>query len=349
MRKRKQKIRKSIRTFYIIFAIIVIAFCSATILNKILTKDTYEKKEAILNYTNKLNTTYSVDLKNNKFMNEKTLPMNKVYVTNLIDKINMNLDFEYNASRYTDLTYSYSVVGVLNGAYSKDGTSQKVWEKEYVLLEKTEDKKSNDTININEDISIDVSKYNQEIYNFEKTLGMAITANFNVQLRVNINGRMDETQINDNYVSDIIVELGEQTTEITGKLADETGETLYNTTVDNKNNTLSIIVNMIALSIALIFLKYISTNTTNLNTVRNNYKLELNRILKSCEDKIVKLSKNMDLDGKEVIEVNDFGELIKLSEELYKPILYWNSNVKEESEFFVMTNNVIYKFVLKLK
>ena len=93
----------------------------------------------------------------------------------------------------------------------------------------------------------------------------------------------------------------------------------------------------------------ISVNTTNLNTVRNNYKLELNRILKSCEDKVVKLSKNVELKGKEVIEVNDFGELIKLSEELYKPILYWNSNLKEESDFFVITNNVIYKFVLNAK
>ena len=51
----------------------------------------------------------------------------------------------------------------------------------------------------------------------------------------------------------------------------------------------------------------------------------------------------------EIIEVKDFGELIKLSEELYKPILYWNSNQKEEAEFFVITNNVIYKFILKVK
>ena len=191
---------------------------------------------------------------------------------------------------------------------------------------------ANNTINIKENIPIDVNEYNDEIYNFEKTLGMAITANLNVQLRVNIDGKINDTQINDNYVSNIDIELGEQTTEITGKLTDETEDTLYKTTTNNKNNTVVIAV-----------------NTTNLNTVRNNYKLELNRILKSCEDKIVKLSRNVDLNGKEVIEVNDFGELIKLSEELYKPILYWNSNQKEESEFFVITNSVIYKFILKVK
>ena len=220
MRKRKQKLRKSIRTFYIVLAISIIAFCSATIFNKTVKKDTYDKKEIILTYTNKLNTTYDVDLKDNKFMDQKTLPMGKTYVTNLIDKINMKFDFSYDASKYTELTYSYSIVGVLNGAYSKNGTPQKVWEKEYVLLEETENKKSNNTINIKENIPIDVNEYNDEIYNFEKTLGMAITANLNVQLRVNIDGKINDTQINDNYVSNIDIELGEQTTEITGKLTD---------------------------------------------------------------------------------------------------------------------------------
>ena len=349
MRKRKQKLRKSIRTFYIVLAISVMAFCSATIFNRIVKKDTYDIKEILLSYTNKLNTTYTVDLKNNNFIEEKTLPMGKTYVTELIDKINMNFDFSYNASKYTELTYSYSVVGVLNGAYSKNGTPQNVWEKEYVLLQKTENKKSNNTINIKENIPIDVNKYNDEIYNFEQTLGMAITANLNVQLRVNIDGKINNTDIKDNYVSDINIELGEQTTQITGKLTDETGDTLYKTTTNNKNNTIVITVNTILIIAALVWLRYISVNTTNLNTVRNNYKLELNRILKSCEDKIVKLSRNIDLNGKEIIEVKDFGELIKLSEELYKPILYWNSNQKEEAEFFVITNNVIYKFILKVK
>ena len=88
MRKRKQKLRKSIRTFYIVLAISIIAFCSAIIFNKTVKKDTYDKKEIILTYTNKLNTTYDVDLKDNKFMDQKTLPMGKTYVTNLIDKIN---------------------------------------------------------------------------------------------------------------------------------------------------------------------------------------------------------------------------------------------------------------------
>lgn len=66
--------------------------------------------------------------------------MGKTYVTNLIDKINMKFDFSYDASKYTELTYSYSIVGVLNGAYSKNGTPQKVWEKNMFYWKKQKTK-----------------------------------------------------------------------------------------------------------------------------------------------------------------------------------------------------------------
>ena len=270
-------------------------------------------------------------------------------ITPAVDKINMNFNYLYDLSEKTNLSYSYSIVGVLKGDYSKDGISYNVWEKEYILLEKNENKINSDKIKINENIQIDVNKYNDEIYNFEQTLGMAIDAKLNVQLRVNIDGYIKDTKLKDKYVSNIDIELGKKTTQIIGNLSDEKGDALYKTVENKKNNSISIIINCLLIIVSVAWLRYILKNTTNMNTVRNNYKLELNRILKSCGDKIVKLSRNIELSGKEIIEVKDFGELIKLSEELYKPILYWNSNQKEESEFFVITNSVIYIYILKLE
>lgn len=349
MRSRKRKIRKSIRTFYIVFAIIIIAFCSASIFKKTTNKDEYNKNEIILSYTNKLDTKYSVDMKDNPFIKEE-LPMGQTYVTDLIDGIKMNFNYTYDASKYTKLNYSYSIIGVLTATYSKDGTPQKVWEKETVLLEAIENRTSENIVKIDESINIDIEKYNDEINAFEETLGMAVDAKLNVQLRININGNIENTILNNKYISNIDVELGEKTTQINGNLDEEKSDVLYRT-VKNKSNSngLVIALNIMLIVVAVAWLRYITTKTINMNTVRNNYKLELNRILKSCEDKIVKLSKNIDLTGKEIIEVNDFGELIKISEELYKPILYWNSNQKEEAEFFVITNNVIYRYILKLK
>ena len=101
------------------------------------------------------------------------------------------------------------------------------------------------------------------------------------------------------------------------------------------------------LSIYIIY--YVRFKTKKFNAIRNEFKLELNRILKSCQDRIVIVKNQIDNDSESIIDVNDFGELIKLSEELYKPILCWISdNLEEEqAQFSVISNKVKYRFIFR--
>ena len=45
--------------------------------------------------------------------------------------------------------------------------------------------------------------------------------------------------------------------------------------------------------------------------------------------------------------VKDFGEIVKVSEELFKPILYWISPRNDEAWFTVMSHGVTYRYILK--
>ena len=72
----------------------------------------------------------------------------------------------------------------------------------------------------------------------------------------------------------------------------------------------------------------------------------MNRILRLCQDKIVKVSTRPEVTGN-IVVVRDFGEIVKLSEELFKPILYYMDTETEEAWFSVMSNNVTYRYILK--
>ena len=87
--------------------------------------------------------------------------------------------------------------------------------------------------------------------------------------------------------------------------------------------------------------------TRNNNTVRNEYKIELNKILKGCDEKIVEVNSRIETSGQGLVDVREFDEVLKVSEELFKPILYWNNEKEEESWFCVLGNNMIYRYVLK--
>lgn len=347
MKKTKPKLRKSIRIFYILVAIAAILICSTLIYGELTTNSSIIKKE-ILEYKNKFKADYKVNVKENSFIEAENLPMGKVYVTELIDSIDMNLKYLYEATEDANINYNYSIVGVLEAKYSIDGVYHTVWEKEYELKPLTENNTTGKKVEINESINIDLEKYNEDISKFEQKFGMGLKATLGIELRVATSSEVGKMQVYNDYATNIEMDLGEKTTQIRGDFNQtETENVKQDHTIDGSINKIIIFVYVCVIILAIVVLKNILLNTRNSNIVRNTFRLELNRILKSCGDKIVKLSQKLDLENKEIIDVKDFGELIKLSEELYKPILYWSSMEKEEAEFFIITNNVIYRFKLQ--
>lgn len=347
MNKKKSRIRKSIRNFYIILAILIILICSVLI-NIELNKSNSSKKESILTYQNKLDVDYSVNIEKNEFIKDKTLPMGQIYVTDLIDSIDMDLNYLYSATEKAEVKYDYSIIGVLEAKYTKDGVKQKVWEEEYELKPVVENSINGKSIEIKEKVNIDLEKYNKKVYKFEQELGMGLEASLSIQLRVKMNSKIKGEGFKNEYVSNIKIELGEKTTQIFGDFNDNEKEEVKQSLIDLEDNSkTSAIIYIGIIILAAAWLWNILFNTKSTNVIKNEYKLELNKILKYCGDKIVKLSQQIELKGKEVIEVKDFGEIIKLSEELYKPVLYWDSPEKEEADFFIITNNVIYRYKLR--
>ena len=84
-----------------------------------------------------------------------------------------------------------------------------------------------------------------------------------------------------------------------------------------------------------------------MNKTRNEFRQELNRILKICQDKIVQVSTKPIDKPEDVVLVKDFGEIVKISEELFKPILYYFDSQKEEAWFSVMSGKTTYRYILK--
>lgn len=141
---------------------------------------------------------------------------------------------------------------------------------------------------------------------------------------------------------------GKKVTFVTGVLEDEKiGYTEQPIQETQEKNMTTVVVNILLTLIALGMLIYIYTRTYVQKKLKNEYKLELNKILRTCKDKIVQVSIQMEMISEDIIEVKDFGELIKLSEELAKPILCWIDKTEDKTWFGVISGNVTYQYILK--
>ncbi len=162
----------------------------------------------------------------------------------------------------------------------------------------------------------------------------------------NLNGKV----IENNYEPVLSIDLGKKITKIRREKNQEENKYEFTKLEETrKNNVLKILIFIVLLCVSSYILYYICKNTEQSNRVKNVYRQELNKILKLCEEKMVRVNDKLDTENTRIVDVKDFGEIAKVSEELLKPILYWDSPENDEAWFYIIGEKATYRYVLKAK
>ena len=343
----KLKLRQSTRVFFVITALVLFAMSSKNIYVNLFERKERKIEKELYSYSNIYNLDYKVNIKPNQFITEEFLEKDQTYVSDLIDSLTMDIKYDYNSSSDTEILYSYKIDAIITANYNKDGNNYNIWNKTYNIKE-ADNQSANKNINIRENINVDYNKYHAEIKNFRQSMGMTIDACINIRLTVNTSTNINSQEVKNEYVSDFSITAGDKIAKVEGKSTDSNEKHITDKSIIKSNlNIVSTVINIIILLISIYTIYYIRNKTKILYSIKNDFKLELNRILKSCQDRIIIVKNKVELEQDSTIDVKDFGELIKLSEELYKPILYWISEDNEEAWFSVISNKINYRFILK--
>ena len=346
--KQKNRIRKSTKYIGTIISIVLLVTSFTSLMKNVSNENIKTRTKEIYNYTNKFHYDYHVNLLDNPYIKQdEEKDESIVYVTDLIDTTDVTLNYEYVADKESSLTYTYSIIGKLQVVYTRDGEEQKIIDEEEIILEKQTKEISGNTININETLNLDLKDKNNLLKEFEQELGMSISTKYTVILKVRVQTDIEEDPIDVSYEPTIQIDLGEKTTKIIGENNKEDKQFISNEyQVNGARNIVIIILDIIIIIISIGVLRYmVKAKAT--NRVKNEFRQELNRILKICQDKIVQISSKPNDAPENVVYVKDFGEIFKVSEELFKPILYYCDNEKQEAWFSVMTGGTTYRYILK--
>lgn len=346
----KIRIRKSVRNAYILILIAIIIGSLFTLYTSFNAENNKKfVKTNIYEYNNKFAYSCDVNLLENNYITNDDMFGANAYVTDLISNVPINMTYAYDASQSSDITYTYQIVGNLEANYSKDGNDQKIWKKTDILVPAKEETVSSNKLEINENIDLDLKEKIQTVKNFAQELSMQVQATYTVLLEVSTRTMIHGQEVVNVYSPDVVFEIGSKTTTVKTNTEDTEKPQVVSKMVDQSGEKAQIKTGVITcvIIIASAVLALLLAKTKNSNTIKNEYKIELNRILKGCEEKIVEVKEKVEVDGQNLVSVKEFEEIIKVSEELFKPILYWNNESKEESWFCVLGNNIIYRYVLK--
>jgi hypothetical protein len=215
-------------------------------------------------------------------------------------------------------------------------------------LEEKEQNTTEKVLNINEDVDVDLQIYNKLVKDFIDKMEMALTTTLYIQFEANVTAYTNGEMILDQYKNHLEVSIGEKVTKITGKEEDFKQKTEKRTveTIIEKEPIVAVISTIVLIISVYIMLK-VQRETKPSNKITNMFKVELNQILGACGDRIVKIDSPIKTIGRTIIELKDINELVKLSEELYKPILYYQVSNKNEAWFCLSVENETYRYILK--
>lgn len=300
----------------------------------------------LVSYNVEQKPTHKVNIIDNNYIDENSLNLNKNYITNLVSTIDLNFDYIYEATKKGNYNYDYDIKATIYGEYqgSVENQNNKFWTKEYKLLEKI-DKYLNETntISVSEKITLDFQKYNNEVLNFKKDLNVPINAYLEVIMNINVVGDVDGNKIKDKKTQKFIIPLNQVVFSITNETKANDHKEITSTE-DNRP------INMIKFDIGVVMVVYsitlLALTFKMIFKTKTKFDSELERILKSYGDIIIELASAISIEGKEIVLVKSFNEMLDLEEELRIPINFIQTE-RNEGKFFIVSNEICYMWILE--
>ena len=332
---------------FILYVIVMVVF---SCLAYLFIYDGFNTRTRInVNYVVNPDIKYNVYLKDNDIYDSKILGMNKNYITNLVDYIDIDFDYGIQYDNYVTGYYFYSVDAVVF-AY-EDDINNSLWEKEFTLLDNKVsviDSNKIDNIKVNDKFRINYNEYRDIINNFIKEYDMDISGYLMVD--INVNTMIDFTNLS-NSVDDkktvkIIIPLTDDSFKINIANDENVIDNYYDFTTGKEVNYLFLVFGALSLPIVVSLLIVIVHEMLMVKNKQDEYSIKLDKILKENDNIIVNVKKFYNKKKYNIIYVSSFDELMDVYNRVHNLINYKRNN--DNAMFMIMDKENAWVYILKI-
>ncbi len=296
---------------------------------------------------------YTVKLKENNFFTTNELEMDTTYISNLVDKINMDFSYSFSGNKKAKTKYIYQIVGITNVRYDSnesetESNNNVIWSKQHVILEPKEVEIEQANFNVKENVDINFSEYNEEVKNFKQEMKMPVNADLQIKMIVRSDSDVPgvDKKVTEISIMNLKMDLNQDVFTIEKDFKNADSKSIIESTETTKNvNKPVFVVGCLFVVIAIMIVlasvkKYIKFSK------KTDYDIALNRILKNYGDIVAEVVSPVEIDNLNVIDVKNFDQLLDIEEEIRMPILFYETIEQEQGEFVIVCDTVAYRYVI---
>jgi hypothetical protein len=301
----------------------------------------------VYSYSCKADIKYEVFNIPNEIIAEKSFGEGRPYLSKFVDYINTAFSYEFTGDKTAELNGTYSATGYLQLYVGGLDNDKILWSREYELVPETKFSEQNDALSFRYEIPIEyieIKEYSNEV---KTILNISSNMRFTVQYKVSIVAETDKGTIAEELAPAIIIPLSGEYFEIMKITAEE-----KRGTIDEETKTISPLykqkraLSWLLIAVLILALLFVLIFTRSL--VLSPRQIETDKIFKRHGSRIVLINVDIENNMREIIEISTFEGLVKIADDLGKPILYINKSSDEENrEFHVIEGSTDYVFNLE--
>lgn len=340
----KLYIKKKVR--FVLIVVIPLFMCITLISWYLLATNSSIKGESESSemYQNSIAVNYKVSLKPNPIYEDNTLGEGNVYISNFVDNIDTTFNYKFGDEKESNIEGECEIVGILEAYTGEKDNLKTIWKKQYIIMEREKFNIKSGATEINKKVAIKYDDYNNFKKNIYKDLKFSTKAKLTVSMNVYLKNNNDLNKTNKTTTASIIIPLSDDYFEITKSESKDNPEVLKETkkvvaSTDNNNNIVFVSM-LLLLLVALIYVLFFTVGEERALIVKR-----LEKIFKDYGKRLVALNSGKP-EGIEIcIKVNSMEDLVRIADELGKPIFYkYELDNENINEFYVIDNNQIYVY-----
>lgn len=347
IKRKKYNINRYARIGSIAAVVIIIAGLSLLLYKTLNNHKFVEKKLSLYSYRHKGKVNYSVLLGPNMVYSEKSLGEGKTYINDFIDSINATFKYDFSGERKAEIKGYYDIVGVLEGLVVEEKESKTVWKKEYVFIPKTSFAVNDNKFSVEKAVKIRLKDYNTFVEKIIKESNVNFDTKFTIMCNISLEANTDKGLIKEKMCPTMEVPLNKKIFEIKGNLSGEKEgsiEKVIKEPVPINRKVVLIIYIFIGICLCvLIFLLFFTASSV----MASPFEKRLKKIFKLHGDRIVAIDNDIEITDESLMNVVSIEDLVRISDDICKPILYINISISGEThKFYVLDHNKVYLFEL---
>ena len=303
------------------------------------------KSEKIIKYKDNSDIDYKVYLLDNDFYDTDYLEKddgNKLFVASLIKNIGIDFKYDFSSEEAADIDFAYNVIGKL--VITDSAGTRSYFEKNYTLLEdKVVNMRNGKSADIRDSLVVDYQYYNRLASSFKSSYGVDAVSKLVVYISINKKNADNKFNLNNNRIMKLEIPLSEKAVEIglDYKKINDTSEVVEKQDVFLKS-VLVLIISIILIVLSLIIMIRLMRSISLLFTKKNQYDKYIKKILREYDRLIAESNSMISLEGKEIIRINKFQELLDIHDNLGLPIVYYEVAKHQKCYFYICHNDIVY-------